>query len=171
MKKKIVALTLALCLTSVPVFAKEIETREPDYTTLGIVTNVDHKADTVEVNLLNDHISAFYGAEDWFNGDFALLEMSDNGTPGYLEDDKILGATYEGSLHWIMTGSRGFAIANLDDKGISGYSWYSWDEPEMEIDDNFINMEEVIDFTATENVLQLHLESGRGYWWEREESK
>lgn len=33
--------------------------------------------------------------------------------------------------------------------------------------DNFVDMRQVTGFTATENSLQLYLEDGNGYYWER----
>ena len=32
---------------------------------------------------------------------------------------------------------------------------------------NFVDMRQVIDFTATENRLQLYFDDGSGYYWER----
>ena len=32
---------------------------------------------------------------------------------------------------------------------------------------NYVNMEQVTDFKATENGLQLYLNDGTGYFWER----
>lgn len=164
-KKILATIVVAIALMSV-ITARAMEEGNT-YTSMGIITNVDYATDTVKANMLNGHSFTFYGCSDWYNGDFIILELSDNGTPGYFEDDIILkDPEYEGSLHWIMTGSRGFGIANLDDKGITGYDWFSWDEPEVDMYDNFINAEEIVGFTATESGLQIHFESGNGYWWE-----
>lgn len=35
------------------------------------------------------------------------------------------------------------------------------------LDDNIVNMNTIVDFTATEYGLQLYFEDGSGYFWER----
>lgn len=36
-----------------------------------------------------------------------------------------------------------------------------------EFHDYFVDMREVVDFTASDDGLQLYYEDGSGYWWER----
>lgn len=36
-----------------------------------------------------------------------------------------------------------------------------------EYKNNFVDIRQVTDFSTTENSLQLYLEDGRGYYWER----
>ena len=35
------------------------------------------------------------------------------------------------------------------------------------LDDDIVDMNTIVDFTATENGLQLYFEDGSGYFWER----
>lgn len=66
------------------------------YPLCGVVTEVDHKADTVKVTDGAGLDWVFNGAEDWFEGDFAALLMDDNRTPEVF-DDKILDVKFCGS--------------------------------------------------------------------------
>ena len=36
-----------------------------------------------------------------------------------------------------------------------------------EFQDNFVDMRKVVDYTASENGLQIYLDDGNGYYWER----
>lgn len=38
-------------------------------------------------------------SDDWIVGDTATLTINDNGTPDYLDDDKIVKATYTGWIY------------------------------------------------------------------------
>lgn len=66
------------------------------YPMSGIVTAIDREADIVEVTTQNGHIWAFYGAEDWMEGDVCALLMNDCGTPTIL-DDEIISVRYCGT--------------------------------------------------------------------------
>lgn len=57
----------------------------------------------------------------------------------------------------------------LDDKANASYTDVLKDIPNETITyrDNMIDISKVTDFTATESKLQIYLEDGSGYYWER----
>ena len=67
------------------------------YAQAGIVTNVDHAQDVVEVTTQNGHAWEFFGAEDWMEGDVCAMLMNDMGTP-VVTDDVIVSAQYCGYM-------------------------------------------------------------------------
>ena len=119
MFKRIIALALTTTALVVPA--------PTTYTTVGIVTAVDYETDKVTLDVFSEEPLHFNGTEDWFIGDIAVCALSDNGTPHDDSDDEVLNARYEGSLRWIQTGNKGFSIAELGEKGITGYRYYEWE--------------------------------------------
>ena len=91
---KIFAILMALLttLSNTPVQNVEI------YAKTTVVVNVDYENDLVIVSDMMKREWAFYGTEDWIEGDIASLLMSDNGTPENCYDDIIIDARYDG---WI----------------------------------------------------------------------
>jgi hypothetical protein len=66
------------------------------YPMSGIVTAIDREADFVTVETQNGHLWAFYGAEDWMEGDIVAMLMNDMGT-AEIVDDMIVSARYCGT--------------------------------------------------------------------------
>ena len=65
------------------------------------VMEVNYTEDTVTVMTSTGHLFAFYGCEDWQEGDCASLIMEDNGTEN-ITDDEIVQARYSAwiLIHW-----------------------------------------------------------------------
>lgn len=99
------------------------ETTVKVYPDMGVVTDVNSETDIVEVTMFNGESSEFYGAEDWFEGDFVALIMSDNGTPDYIYDDMIIDANYAGYVGQVISNEYGFFLSFPE----GGY-WYEYDE-------------------------------------------
>lgn len=66
-------------------------TPETYYPSLAIVTETNTETDCVTIMTVPDgNLWDFSGVEDWSGGDLAVCIFSDNGTPNYLEDDKLI---------------------------------------------------------------------------------
>ena len=63
------------------------------YPTAGVVTDVNYVDDTVTVELQNGNLYAFYGTEDWEEGDIAALLMNSMNTDD-VTDDEIVRVRY-----------------------------------------------------------------------------
>ena len=100
MKKIVAVLGVALVLASVfSAGATVNEQYSPDdlYAKSTIVIEVDYNNDTVYCEDFNGEVWAFFGCEDWLEGDIASLLMYNNKT-SIIYDDEIIKATYSG---WI----------------------------------------------------------------------
>lgn len=93
MKKLIVTLIILICTIF---FVAAI--RQPvakTYANTGVVMAISTGTDTVVVEDYNGNLWAFYGVEDWQEGDCVSLVMSDAGTEE-IYDDEILSVRYSG---------------------------------------------------------------------------
>ena len=94
------------------------------YSETGIITDVDTASDLVEVTTLGGEIYAFYGAEDWQNGDICSMLMDSKGTPE-ITDDEIIRSFYNGNLDQFIT--RDEPGVQVDFFNGNGY-WYDLEE-------------------------------------------
>ena len=117
------AMVVAIIAASFKVEAAAIEAKF--YPDAGVVTKVDHKTDTVEVTMLNGNIFAFYGSEDWWNGDIVAMILSDNGTETVI-DDAIINVKYSGHVTYINSEESGFYLTTFGVHGWDNY-WYEWE--------------------------------------------
>lgn len=65
------------------------------YPLAGIVTEVDVRNDVVTFTTYSGNEFAFYGTEDWMEGDLVAAIMDDRGTES-VYDDEILEVRYAG---------------------------------------------------------------------------
>lgn len=91
--KKIYILALFLAILSPKLLSTE-------YTQDTIVIAVEkpnkaHSEGMVYCRSSNDIIYSFEGSDDWFEGDIAVLTISDNAT-FWIDDDKVVKAIYTG---------------------------------------------------------------------------
>lgn len=85
---KAIALTTTMLISLTGV--KET-TPETYYPSLAVVMETNTETDCVTIMTVPDGNEwDFYGVEDWSGGDLAVCIFSDNGTPDYLEDDKLI---------------------------------------------------------------------------------
>lgn len=93
MKKFIITVILLICAMF---FVAAVRQPVPaTYANTGRVMAVSAGTDTVIVEDYSGNLWAFYGAEDWMEGDCVSLVMGDNATPE-LTDDEILSVRYSG---------------------------------------------------------------------------
>ena len=93
MKKLIVALIILICaLFFVAAVSQPVA---QTYANTGRVMAISAGTDTVVVEDYNGNLWAFYGVEDWQEGDCVSLVMSDAGTEE-IYDDEILSVRYSG---------------------------------------------------------------------------
>lgn len=90
MKKTIVIITATMLLLSL-VSAASAEL----YPTTAMVCRVDRESDLVYCKECNGNIWAFFGVEDWEEGDLVSMIMDDNDTE-LIYDDMILQVRYGG---------------------------------------------------------------------------
>ncbi len=86
--KKLTTIALILILTTIALTA-----HADLYPETAKVVEVDYDADLVTVETFTGFLFAFYGCEDWAEGDCASLIMEDNGTD-LVYDDEIVMAQY-----------------------------------------------------------------------------
>lgn len=93
MKKFIITIIILICTLF---FVAAI--RQPvaqTYAATGRVMAVSAGTDTIIVEDYSGNLWAFYGVEDWMEGDCVSLVMSDAGTEE-IYDDEILSVRYSG---------------------------------------------------------------------------
>lgn len=88
-------IALMATLSTSPVEEQTVHMRAVYITNLDYVSNVVYCIDSVGFEW------AFYGCEDYAEGDILCLLMSDNGTPSTILDDIILDVNYSG--FWVET--------------------------------------------------------------------
>ena len=93
MKKLIVTLIILTCaLFFVAALSQPVA---KTYANTACVMAISTGTDTVIVEDFNGNLWAFYGVEDWLEGDCVSLVMSDAGTEE-IYDDEILSVRYSG---------------------------------------------------------------------------
>ena len=93
MKKLIVTLIILICALFFVAAVSQPVART--YAATGRVMAISTGTDTVIVEDYNGNLWAFYGVEDWQEGDCVSLVMSDAGTEE-IYDDEILSVRYSG---------------------------------------------------------------------------
>ena len=93
MKKLIVTVIILICALF---FVAALRQPVPEtYANTGRVMAISVGTDTVIVEDFSGNLWAFYGAEDWMDGDCVSLVMCDAGTEE-IYDDEILSVRYSG---------------------------------------------------------------------------
>lgn len=99
MKKLTTIITVIVIILSACIllaFAGNAEEKAPEtYANTARVMAISYGTDTVVVEDYNGNLWAFYGTEDWMEGDCVSLVMSDEGTEEIV-DDVILSVRYSG---------------------------------------------------------------------------
>ena len=88
---------LFVLVVAVMLFAGFVFDKPHDiYPKSAIVTEVDYENDLVTITDFSGRMYAFYGCDDWYEGDICAAIMDDNGTPETVYDDIILEVRYCG---------------------------------------------------------------------------
>lgn len=66
------------------------------YPASAVIVDINYETDEVLVEDVNGFLYAFYGCEDYAEGDIVSLIMDSNGTPESVTDDRIIDAKYSG---------------------------------------------------------------------------
>lgn len=93
MKKFIVTVIILICAMFFVAAVRQPVSKT--YANTGRVMAISAGTDTVIVEDCSGNLWAFYGVEDWMEGDCVSLVMSDAGTEE-LTDDEILSVRYSG---------------------------------------------------------------------------
>lgn len=88
-------LLLITCLMSLFGCSQPRVLQSSIYADTAQIVSIDREQDLVTVETSVGHLFSFYGCEDYCEGWFVNLLMSDNGTTS-VTDDIILRATYSG---------------------------------------------------------------------------
>lgn len=138
------------------------------YTEMGIVTEVDYETDTVWLNTFDEKLRSFKECDDWFVGDFAVMTMSDNGTPYDYSDDTMLDVVYSGSMHWINTSENGFSLRSFSGENYTDKHYeYEKSEPKQYPETGIVtNVDYIVDAVEVTTFDGHHFEFyGAEDWW------
>lgn len=98
MKKFIAGMIVGTMIAVGGMVMQNHETHEHLYPLAGIVTEINYTEDTVTFTDCAGLLWAFYGCEDWCEGDIVSCIMHDSNTPESVYDDVIIRAYYAGII-------------------------------------------------------------------------
>ncbi len=82
------------------------------YAATGMVSAIDHSADTVQFRTATGLVYEFSGAEDYDLGDLISAIMSDEGTPDDVTDDRVMSARYAGRVSDFVYQPQQFTLSD-----------------------------------------------------------